>query len=181
MEPSLIVYRLSEFLERLFLERGIEANAFHWIDGPAMPLPYRDLLVHDRDMTSTLANFHGSELGLKVLNVHRQSGEYAREVILFAKTTGRAVEYGAIDMHFEHFRPDERDAILEGSEPLGSILNRMEHPYRSAPRGFFSIAAPEVCQEQFGCAEGAELFGRYNQLFSSKDKVLASIIEILPQ
>jgi hypothetical protein len=174
------VYRLSEFLERIFAERGIYPDAFHWIAGEDVPMPYRDLLVHDRDMTSTLANFHGSELGLKVLNVRREPDEYAREVILYAKDSGKAVEYGAIDMHLEHFRPEERQAIVEQGEPLGSILNRMEHPYRSAPCGFFSILAPSICQQEYHCGADAVLYGRYNQLFSSEDKVLASIIEILP-
>lgn len=174
------MYRLSEFLERIFAERGIYPDAFQWIGGDDVPMPYRDLLVHDRDMTSTLANFHGSELGLKVLNVRREPNEYAREVILYAKDSGKAVEYGAIDMHLEHFRPEERQAIVEQGEPLGSILNRMEHPYRNAPCGFFSILAPSICQQEYRCEADAVLYGRYNQLFSSDDKELASIIEILP-
>jgi len=175
------VYRVSEFLERILGERGIEPEAFRWIEGEAMPLPYRDLLVHDRDMTSTLSNFHGSELELNVLNVRHEGSEYAREVILFAKETRLPVEYGAIDIMLEHYRPAEREAIIEGSEPLGSILNRMEHPYRSRPCGYFSIAAPRICQEQFRCSENVDLYGRYNQLFSSEDNALASIIEILPR
>lgn len=175
------MYRISEFLERILSERDITPEDFQWIAVEDMPMPYRDLLVHDRDMTSTLSNFHGSELGLTVLNVSRDQGEYAREVVLFAKDTHAAVEYGAIDLILENFRPAEREAIIEGTEPLGSILNRMEHPYRSQPSGFFSIKAPGVCQEQFNCSENVELFGRYNQLFSAEDRVLASIVEILPE
>lgn len=175
------MYRVSEFLERILGERGIELEAFRWIEGEAMPLPYRDLLVHDRDMTSTLSNFHESELGLNVLKARHEGSKYAREVILFTKETRLHVEYGAIDIMLDHYRPAEREAIIEGSEPLGSILNRMEHPYRSRPCGYFSIAAPLICQEQFGCSEDVELYGRYNQLFSSDDKELASIIEILPR
>ena len=29
------------------------------VDGAALPEPYRSLLVHERDMTSTLGQFHG--------------------------------------------------------------------------------------------------------------------------
>lgn len=146
-----------------------------------MPLPYRDLLVHERDMTSTLANFHQSDLSLDVLSVTRVDGEYAREVMLYTKKTQAPVEYGAIDLVLENYRAEERAAILEGEEPLGSILNRMGHPYHSRPCGFFSIAAPLICQERFGCSGDVELYGRYNQLFSDEDKELASIIEILPR
>ena len=175
------MYRISEFLERILSERGIAPRAFQWIEGDDVPLPYRDLLVHDRDMTSTLANFHGSELGLDVLNVSHDQGEYAREMILYAKDTRVPVEYGAIDLILNHFKSEEREAIIEGTEPLGSILNRLEHPYRSHPNGFFVIKAPEICQGQFGCSEDEELYRRYNKLFNAEDKVLALIIEILPK
>ena len=42
------------------------------VDGAALPEPYRSLLVHERDMTSTLGQFHGDDIGLKVL--HRHNG-----------------------------------------------------------------------------------------------------------
>ncbi|MDG2255071.1 MAG: hypothetical protein P8L49_08935 [Opitutaceae bacterium] len=175
------MYRISEFLERILSERGISPNAFKWIAGEDVPLPYRDLLVHDRDMTSTLADFHRSALGLDVLNMSHDQGEYAREVILFAKDTRVPVEYGAIDLILDHFKPEEQEAIIEGNEPLGSILNRLEYPYRSHPNGFFSIKAPAVCREQFGCSEDVKLYGRYNKLMNAEGRVLALIVEILPE
>ena len=36
------------------------------VDGAALPEPYRSLLVHERDMTSTLGQFHGDDIGLEV-------------------------------------------------------------------------------------------------------------------
>ncbi len=162
-------------------ERGIGPKAFNWIDSEAVPPPYKELLVHDRDMTSTLAKYHGSAISLEVLNVVHEDDEYAREVILYAKENQVPVEYGAIDIELDNYREAEQAAIIEGSEPLGSILNKMEHPYHSRPSGFFSIAAPRICRESFDCSEGTELYGRYNQLFSDEEKVLASIIEILPR
>ena len=172
---------LPKFLERVVGEPGLKADSFNWIEGSEMPDPYRELLVHKRDMTSTLAKFHGSEIGLEVLKVAKEGEMYLREVILFARNTGAPVEYGAIQIQLAHFAADERGAIVGGTEPLGSILNRMECVYSSRPRGFFSIEAPLVCQQRFGCGEGAVLYGRYNQLVGAEEKELASIIEILPQ
>ena len=175
------MHQVSEFLEKILADRGVATEAFHWIDGESMPMPYKGLLVHERDMTSTLAKFHHTEIGLEVLNVTHHENNYAREVILFAKESGMAVEYGAIRMNLENFRESERSAIIKGVEPLGGILNRMEHPYFSRPRGYFSLLAPKICQERFGCSDTDQLYGRYNQLFSHEEKVLASIVEILPR
>ncbi len=171
---------LPEFIERVAGQPGLSAKSFHWIEGAEMPLPYRDLLVHKRDMTSTLANFHESEIGLEVLKVAAEGDVYSREVILFAVSSGKPVEYGAIQIQLQHFQSAERAAIVGGKEPLGSILNRMKCPYSSRPRGFFSIKAPAVCQARFGCGAGATLYGRYNLLVNAEEKELASIIEILP-
>ncbi len=169
-----------DFLERIVDEPSLSAGSFHWIEGSEMPRPYRDLLVHKKDMTSTLADFHGSGIGLEVLKEANEGSGYVREVVLFAESTGKPVEYGAIRIQLDHFRPEARSAIVEGKEPLGSILNRMQYTYVSRPKGFFSIQAPLVCQKRFGCSEDSILYGRYNQLVNGEENELASIIEILP-
>ena len=56
------------FLERIVDELSSSAGSFHWIEGSEMPVPYRDLVVHKKDMTSTLADLHSSGIGLEVLN-----------------------------------------------------------------------------------------------------------------
>lgn len=172
--------RIPEFLEQILGEAGIPADSFQWIEGAEIPPPYRDLLVHKRDMTSTLAEFHKTEIDLDVLNVSNQRGGYAREVVLIATSSGKPVEYGAIVIQLDHFSNSVREAIVLGKEPLGNILSRMGCAYQSRPRGFFSIHAPKVCQERFGCSEKTVLYGRCNQLVSTDEKELASIIEILP-
>ncbi len=171
---------LPEFLERIVDEPGLFARSLNWIEGPDMPLPYRDLLVHDRDMTSTLAEFHNSKIGLEVLNAKEDGGSYIREVVLFSESSRAPVGYGAIRIQLDRFQAEERDAIVGGKEPLGSILNRMQCVYSSQPRGYFSIQAPVVCQKKLGCDKSAVLYGRYNQLLDGEERELASIVEILP-
>lgn len=90
-------------------------------------------------MTSTLADFHSSGIGLEVLKETNEGSGYVREVVLFAEPTGKPVEYGAIQIQLDHFRPEVRNAIVEGKEPLGSILNRMQYTYASRPKGFSSF------------------------------------------
>lgn len=173
--------QLPEFLEKIVDDSSLSADSFQWIEGSDMPLPYRSLLVHQKDMTSTLASFHNSKIGLEVLKVVADEGAYVREVVLFAESNRVPVEYGAIRIELGRFRAEEREAIVEGKEPLGSILNRMQCVYFSRPRGYFSIHAPAVCQKRFGCDENIVLYGRYNQLVDGEERELASIIEILPQ
>lgn len=169
-----------DFLERIVYEVSLPAGSFHWIEGSEMPRPYRDLLVHKKDMTSRLADFHGSGIGLEVLKETNEGSGYVREVVLFAESTGKPVEYGAIRIQLDHFRPEARNTIVEGKEPLGSILNRMKYTYVSRPKAFFFIQAPLVCQKRFGCSEDSILYGRYNQLVDGEENEFASIIEILP-
>ena len=168
------------FLEWTLDELSLSAGSFHWIEGSEMPLPYRDLIMHNKDMTSTLADFHRSGIGLEVLKETNEGSGYVREVVLFAEPTGKPVEYGAIRIQLDHFRPEVRNAIVEGKEPLGSILNRMQYTYVSRPKGFFFIQAPLVSQKRFGCSEDSILYGRYNQLFNGEENEVAQIIEILP-
>jgi len=171
---------VSKFLLEILSGRGILPETIKWIDGPAMPQPYRGLLVHERDMTSTLEAYYDSKVSLEVVNVTHEKGEYVREVLLNSQVLDKAVEYGAIEVVLDHFPAVEKEAIIAGREPLGSILNNMDHPYFSRPRGFFSIVAPKICQERFGCGENDLLYGRYNKLSNGKNETLASIIEIMP-
>ena len=166
-------------LVSILRERGIDPSSFCWVDPESIPEPYRRLLAHDSDMTSTLANFHDSEIGLEVLAEESDSTEYCREVILLSKRDEKPVEYGAIQIWLEAFPAKAREAITEGKQPLGGILNQMDRPYLSSPHGYFSIAAPEICHKRFECPKGATLYGRYNTLSGEDGHELASIIEIL--
>ncbi len=173
-------YQFSEFLQEILDQREIVPSSFNWMAGQSMPQPYRDLLVHQGDMTTTLEKYHQSPVALEVLQVTHEEGDYVREVILNKQTTGEPIEYGAIDIVLNHFPSREKDAIVSGKEPLGGIMNRMDHPYFSRPVGYFSLPAPSICQERFSCSPNTTLYGRHNKLVNEDDETLASIIEILP-
>ena len=131
-------------------------------------------------MTSTLANFHDSEIGLEFLAEDSDSTEYCREVILLSTLNDKPEENGANQIWLDAFPAGEQAAIVEGRQPLGGILNQMYRPYTSSPYGYFTISALEICQKRFECTEGATLFWRYNALSSEDGRELAVIIEILP-
>ena len=134
-------------------QRGIDASAFRWLEPESMPEPYRWLLAHNSGMTSTLANFHDSEIGLEVLVEESDSTEYGREVILLSTRNDKPVENGAIQIWLDAFPAREQAAIVEGRQPSEGILNQMDRPYTSNHHGFDTISAPEICQKCFECPE----------------------------
>ena len=151
-----------------------------WIPAAAVPAPYRQLLVHDHDMTSELAGFHRDEITLEVLH-SRQSGDtYLREVVLHTATAGIPVEYGLIEIQLAAFPADLRPLILAGQTPLGAILNTSGLAYRSEPQGFFTVPAEPLHGIFSPSPGGAVLFGRYNHLVWGESTCLARILEILP-
>ncbi|MEQ1861160.1 MAG: hypothetical protein ABMA13_14660 [Chthoniobacteraceae bacterium] len=149
------------------------------IDGDAMPQPYRDLLVHNGDMTSRLEAFHGSPMKLRVLNLDRTPEAYRREVLLCTADTGLPVEYGANEINLAAFDEPLRAEILEGRLPLGGLLNRAGINYRSEPRGFLRVMPDLTLCRLFGVDVAAAFFGRSNTLIGDDGTVLARIVEVL--
>ena len=98
--------------------------AVQLLDGADVPEPQQSLLVHDRDMTSTLRNFHGSPLTLDVRSVERSDDYVMRMVVLHRQDTGAPVEFGAIGIRLEKFEGPLREQIANGSAPLGSLLEK---------------------------------------------------------
>jgi chorismate-pyruvate lyase len=144
-----------------------------------IPQPYQKLLVHDHDMTSELAAFHGDSISLTVLNSLYQDPVYLREVTLHAATTGNTVEYGLIEILLDSFPPELRPRILAGDTPLGAILTTSGLPFRSEPQGFFTVPA-HTLENIFPSPSGKILYGRYNHLLRKDSTILARILEILP-
>ena len=65
-----LVHPLDEFYAR----SGLTLPPLDSVDGEAVPEPFRSLLVHEKDMTSTLENHHGRRLHLHVIG-KRVSGD----------------------------------------------------------------------------------------------------------
>jgi chorismate-pyruvate lyase len=170
-----LLYPLTLFCEA----NGHALPACEVIDGGAMPRPYRDLLVHEGDMTSRLEAFHGGAIVIDVLH-HEQAAEaYRREVVLRVEASGLAVEYGAIEIELSAFDGELRRLILEEHLPLGGLLNRFGMNYRSEPKAFIRLGADAVMQSVFEMPKAREFFGRCNLLLGENDRVLARIVEVL--
>jgi hypothetical protein len=155
---------------------------FRFLGPKEVPYPYRSLLVHENDMTPTLAAFHHSKLYLEI-HERVESGDYLmRLVTLHAASSDLPVEFGAIGIHLENFSPEVRDAVVEGRTPLGGVLGEFgvsHHGSAAAP--YFSVPADEMMAGTLRQPEGAKLFGRCNQLVDDDGLAIADIVEILPR
>jgi len=151
-----------------------------FMDGAAMPLPWRSLLVHTSDMTPTLRNHHRSVITLEVIQAEMSADYVMRQVVLHRESDNTPVEYGAIGIQLEGFPEKVKQLIREGHQPLGGILESEGIPHQSAPRAWFSIEADEHTSELLRVAPGTLLYGRCNALTHPGGIVFADIVEILP-
>ncbi|MCP3963257.1 MAG: hypothetical protein GY719_35910 [bacterium] len=176
-----LLYPLTEFYhshESIPLAREEEG-------GSRMPEPYRGLLVHERDMTSTLEVFHGELMTLRMLDKARIPDGLLRKVVLVGRRSGRPAEFGAIRIRLKTFSSEARWSILEGRLPLGAILERHSVAYTSRPRLFFRLESDARIERKLELTRSSPdqpltLYGRQNVLSDPEGQTLAEVVEILP-
>ena len=152
---------------------------FEIVEASALSPAAHRLLVHSGDMTSKLEEYFADDMRLRVLQCEHNAEHYRREVVLFGKSSGLPVEYGAIQIDLRAFDDELRSLIVEGKLPLGGLLNRHGVRYRSEPRAFLSVAFCPRMTELFNLQKPSLHFARSNRLINADGVELASIVEIL--
>jgi chorismate-pyruvate lyase len=178
--PSPTVSPIAHPLDEFYLQAGLDLPLIEQQNGDELPEPYRHLLVHERDMTSTLENFHNDTIALKVLSRNQRGDHYYREVILRRSRDQQPVEFGAIKINLNLFSPPVRRQILDEKAPLGRILNENGIPYSSRPKAYLRFKADSFMQTALQTAKLDWLYGRRNTLLDPQLRPLAEIVEILP-
>jgi len=159
---------------------GVTLPPLRELPGPLVPLPYRDLLVHDRDMTPTLEAFHRCKLTLKVLSKQVEDDSLMRQVLLMSDRTSLPVAFGVIRIHLGSFDAASRELILACRKPLGAILASQRIEHFSRPTRFFAVQPDATLRSLLPIDDGCEtVYGRYNELFHDPQRCLAQVIEIL--
>lgn len=152
----------------------------------SMPEPYRSLLVHDEDMTSTLERHHREPIVLRVLGRLLEDEVLQRRVLLVGEKSGRVVELGAIRIELGRFPSAARAEVEAGVRPLGAILTASGMAFTSRPRQFFALRPASGVRSllelssEFGPGGDSLLFGRHNVLLAADGGRLAEVVEILP-
>lgn len=145
-----------------------------------VPPPYRGLLVHRNDMTSTLQRHHGEKVALKVLERAVTDGCLERHIVLEGERTRRPLEYGAARIELGHLSEEARQQVLDCREPLGSILSTHRMVYECCPGGFFRIRSNELIGRVLQLDRPQWLFGRCNCLSDASGRTIAEVVEVLP-
>lgn len=169
------LYPLSEF----YREGGRRLPSYEELAGAQVPQPYRELLVHDADMTSVLQRFHRQTIRLRPLAWAVRGHDLFRQVAL-VREDEQPVEYGAIRIALRAFPADARAAILASVLPLGAILTTFGIAFGSAPVCFFRIETDAHITAALQLKGDASLYGRVNRLSTTDGATLANVVEILP-
>ncbi len=171
-----LFYPMNEFYERA----GVNLPRVSRVEGADIPEPYRSLLVHDRDMTPTLANAYGETMQLRILTRFLTDQVFAREIVLEIESTRQQVVYAAIKIYLDRFTPEARQLILEGKQPFGTILHRERIVHSSRPKAFLQVSSDGVINNALGLSGAAVLYGRRSALYNASQIPLAQVLEILP-
>jgi chorismate-pyruvate lyase len=166
-------------LQRFYEPTGLSVPILTTLKAAEVRQPYRALLVHSSDMTSTLANFYGQAMRLRVLSRERQDDSYKREVVLWLAEDARPVEYGVIRIHLDRLPPAARRLVLQEQRPLGDILHGEAIPHLSWPQAFFRLKADAHAGAALGLRHAGFLYGRRNVLLDGSRRLLAEVIEVL--
>jgi chorismate-pyruvate lyase len=167
-------------LDDFYATAGVSLPPVAEVEALDIPEPYRRLLVHQHDMTSTLEKFHGGRIHLRLHGKRQAADDYFREVVLLLDGSNQPVEFGAIHIHLDRFPAEARRWILQEYLPLGRILNENGIQYASRPMAYLRFASDRIINELLGLKGAQLLYGRRNQLLDSQERPLAEIIEILP-
>lgn len=171
---------LAHPLDEFYAAMGRPLPPLQAVEGEEVPQPYKQLLVHNDDMTPTLERFYGRDLHLRVLGRRRSGDHYYREVVLLLDGTDEPVEFGAIKIHLALFSEETQRHILEELRPLGHILREDCVGHTSRPKAFLRVASDRFINDALQLTGAQVLYGRRNTLYNPEERPLAEIVEILP-
>lgn len=174
--PESFFYPLSEFYSRAKLP----LPRIEVVPGDAVPAPYRELLVHGRDMTPTLESFHQSRIHLDIVSRDRRGGFYFREVVLRLDHDEKPVEFGANKIYLGMFPEDAQELILLEQVPLGTILRECGVRHQTEAKAFLRIEPDELIVKSLDLENPTTLYGRKASITDPAGKPLSEIVEILP-
>ena len=163
-------------LDEFYAERGEAAPAIDRVEPDEMPEPYRSLLDHITDMTSTLEKFYQETLHIEVLARRLRENEYCRETVLVLDRSQKRVEFGAIKINLGLFPHEACQEILRARRPLGRILSVFNIPFASRPGAFLRLESDNFIETALQLRRPQLLHGRRNSLVDAQRRPLAEIV-----
>ena len=143
-----------------------------------LPEPYHGLLAHAHHMTVTVEEFYGGPVDVRVLAVAHAGDDYAREILLALRETGRVVQFGIVRIDLAALSPTVRAEIVGRRTPLGRVLIQHDVLRTIEPTGFFRVRLDPVMAGWFGCPAGAVTYGRIG-VITADGRPAVRVAEIL--
>lgn len=167
-------------LDKIYKESGLPKPSVEPIDGDQVPQPYRNLLVHSRDLTPTLESAYDDRIHLRVIRRGHSQEVELRQVVLVLDRDETPVAFGAIRIHLNHLPAAVRAPIREGRLPFGRVLQDFKIDHSSRVAGYFRVFADQEIGTALGLSHPHHLFGRRNRLLDRSERPLAEVVEVLP-
>jgi len=125
-----------------------------------LPEPYKQLLAHDRHMTTSLEDYHGHPVLLEVLEERTDGDQYRRKILLTSGPGRHVVEVGVVRINLAYTSDDVRNEIVNKQAPLGDILIRYNVLREIEPKWYFRFKGPPALKGAFDRALPEPVFGR---------------------
>jgi chorismate-pyruvate lyase len=174
--PAVIPSPTADSLYALFTNSSPPACTL--VRGDDVPEPYRSLLVHTHHMTVTVEQHYGGPVDVTVLNTVREGDEYARQILLEVRDTGRVVQFGIVQIDLSLLSPTVRDKIIEGKTPLGRVLIEHDVLRHIQPAGYLKVELDDDLCRWFGLTEPTTTYGRLGVIFTDGRPAI-EVLEIL--
>jgi hypothetical protein len=165
-------------LDVLYARAGVAAPVVSVTPAGRIPSPYKSLLVHENEMTSTLERHFGGRVTVRVLSSFSRGRSYFRRVLLALESTGRPVSMGAVRLRLDAFSPRIRARILGEQVPLGRVLGEAGIQYGSRPTAFLQLTPNAEMMGVFWMPEAKTMYGRRTEVTVAGDRI-GDIVEII--
>jgi len=162
----------------LFYSSSDELGQFLEVDAEDVPEPYRGLLAHDKHMTVTVEEFHGSKVDVKVLATRRDNGFYSRKILLTRQSDGQVVQFGIPRLNMSYLDEEVRREIESETKPLGRVL--IDHNVLREVQfaGLWKVQpGPDLCR-MFGLAAPQTVYGRTALIYCNGEPAI-ELLEIV--
>jgi hypothetical protein len=169
---------LATFYQQVY-SQGNRVPELLRLSSEQVPEPFRSLLCHASNMTPKLANFHKSNIDLKVIKANILDQQLCRLVLLL-DADGTPVEMGLIRIILKHIPNSIYSEVVNGSRPLGTLLIEAQVNQTCHPQGFFSVQSDNFFEELFQLKESCLMYGRCNLLKNPDGEIIAEVMEVLP-
>ena len=165
----------------LFYERPQELGTFEQIWAAEVPQPYRRLLAHNKHMTVTVEEFHGSKVDVKVLATRRDNGFYSRKILLTRQSDGQVVQFGIPRLDMQYLDEEVRREIESETKPLGRVL--IDHNVLREVQfsGLWRIQpGPDLCR-MFGLIAPQTVYGRTALIYCNGEPAIELLEIVTPK